>query len=69
MRDSDDRDVPLEFGTERRLNDRVGLIVDRRRRLVEQQQLALAHDRPRQRDDLFVYEKPPRRRMKEGKRT
>jgi hypothetical protein len=52
VRDRDHRHVPLELRPQRGLDDRIRLVVDRGRRLVENEQLALPHDGSRQGDDL-----------------
>jgi hypothetical protein len=54
VRDDDDGHVARELTAERRLDDCVRLVVNRRRRLVEDEQLALPHERARKRDDLAL---------------
>jgi hypothetical protein len=54
VRDREDGDVRRELAAERRLDHRVRLVVDRGRRLVEDEHLALAHERAREREDLAL---------------
>lgn len=54
MSDSDDRHTALQLRPQRRLDNRVRLVVNRRRRFVEHEQLALADDRSGERDDLTL---------------
>ena len=54
MSDREERNVLPKLCSERCLDDGVGLVVDCRRRLVEDEQLAPAHDRPRKREDLAL---------------
>ena len=54
MRDREEGDILPELRSEGRLDDGVGLVVDRGRRLVKDEQLALAHDRASEREDLAL---------------
>ena len=54
MRNREKRHVLSEPLSQRRLDDSVRLIVDRTRRLVQNEQLALADDRTRKRENLTL---------------
>jgi hypothetical protein len=52
VRHADHRHISLQLRPERRLDHRVRLVIDRGRRLVQDQQLTLSHDRSSQCNDL-----------------
>jgi hypothetical protein len=52
VRYTDHRHIPLQLRPKRRLDHRVRLVVDCGRRLVQDQQLALSHNRTSQCNDL-----------------